>query len=105
MAKPMVMANEFVQVQMSVHGEALQALGLDSKWLMKEAKILIRTRVIVTRVMGPTAIAETGDDINDGGGNNAVGPLVPVRSRSCACATTATSSSHLARLTLNLASK
>ncbi len=33
---------------MAVHGAALAQLGFDVKWLLKEAKILIRTRVIKT---------------------------------------------------------
>jgi len=63
---------------MAVHGEALTALGLDSKWLVKEAKILIRTRVIITRVMGPTATAENGDNTNSGDENDAIGTPVAV---------------------------
>ena len=31
-----------------MHGTALGQLGYDIKWLLKEAKILIRTRVIKT---------------------------------------------------------
>ncbi len=37
--------------QMAVHGAAMAQLGYDLKWLLKESKILIRSRVIKTSSM------------------------------------------------------
>lgn len=54
-------------LQMWVHGEALQALGLDGKWLVKEAKILIRSRVIRTKNLVPVLDGGGGNDSGAGG--------------------------------------
>lgn len=52
-----------LRVQMHAHGEAMAALRLSDKWLLREGKALIRNRVIKTRFGG-----------GDGGGGDGATP-------------------------------
>jgi hypothetical protein len=51
-----------LRVQMHAHGQAMAALRLDEKWLLREGKALIRNRVIKTRFGGDFG----GGDVVDG---------------------------------------
>lgn len=41
-----------LRVQIHAHGQAMSALRLNDKWLLREGKALIRNRVIKTRFGG-----------------------------------------------------
>jgi hypothetical protein len=66
-----------LRVQIHAHGQAMAALRLNEKWLLREGKALIRNRVIKTRF--------GGGDFGGGDGGDGATPESTPAPEVCAC--------------------